>query len=101
MMTAARLHLFGRSRAVQVMSPVPSQHGEVAPSHGPDRPDLAHAIMPPPPAGARRRDDRAATACSVHRKRTPARYNAERYLLPDLGHKRLAALTARDLRLYF
>ena len=29
------------------------------------------------------------------------RYNAERYLLPDLGHKRLAALTARDLRLYF
>jgi hypothetical protein len=30
-MTTPRLYLFGRSRAVQVMTPVPP-HGEVAPS---------------------------------------------------------------------
>src|SRR4051794_28843991 len=29
------------------------------------------------------------------------RYNAERYLIPDLGRKRLGALSARELRLYF
>lgn len=29
------------------------------------------------------------------------RYNAERYLIPDLGGQRLAALSARGLRLYF
>jgi Phage integrase, N-terminal SAM-like domain len=29
------------------------------------------------------------------------RYNAERYLVPDLGAKRLMNLSARDLRLYF
>ncbi len=29
------------------------------------------------------------------------RYNAERYLIPDLGEQRLAALSARELRLYF
>lgn len=29
------------------------------------------------------------------------RYNAERYLLPDLGRKRLAGLSARELRRYF
>lgn len=29
------------------------------------------------------------------------RYNAERYLFPDLGRKRLATLSARELRLYF
>jgi integrase len=29
------------------------------------------------------------------------RYNADRYLLPDLGGKKLANLSARDLRLYF
>lgn len=29
------------------------------------------------------------------------RFQAERYLIPDLGKKRLSALSARDLRLYF
>jgi integrase len=29
------------------------------------------------------------------------RYNAERYLIPDLGRKKLVQLTARELRLYF
>ena len=29
------------------------------------------------------------------------RYNADRYLIPDLGRQRLAALSARELRLYF
>ncbi len=29
------------------------------------------------------------------------RYNADRYLIPDLGRKKLVQLTARDLRLYF
>jgi integrase len=29
------------------------------------------------------------------------RYNADRYLIPDIGRKKLVQLTARDLRLYF
>ncbi len=41
----------------------------------------------------------------VHRVRANTlaayRFQAERYLIPDLGRKRLSALSARDLRLYF
>lgn len=41
----------------------------------------------------------------VHRVRANTlsayRFQAERYLIPDLGRKRLHALSARDLRLYF
>ena len=41
----------------------------------------------------------------VHRVRQNTlaayRFQAERYLIPDLGRKRLASLSARDLRLYF
>ncbi|GAB3774574.1 integrase [Nocardioides ginsengisegetis] len=41
----------------------------------------------------------------IHRVRANTlaayRFQAERYLIPDLGRKRLSALSARDLRLYF